>query len=51
VRGEGVRFGLLYRSRLIAFEGTVNGKTMTGEARAGSVREPWTARYLGPLQR
>jgi len=37
VRGEGVRFGLLYRSRLIAF--------------AGSVREPWTARYLGPLQR
>jgi len=51
VRGEGVRFGLLYRSRLIAFEGTVNGKTMTGEARAGSVREPWTARYLGPLRR
>ena len=51
VQGEGVRFGLLYRSRLIAFEGTVNGKTMTGEARAGSVREPWTARYLGPLQR
>jgi SAM-dependent methyltransferase len=51
VRGEGVRFGLLYRSRLIAFEGTVNGKTMTGEARAGGVREPWTARYLGPLRR
>ena len=51
VQGEGVRFGLLYRSRPIAFEGTVKGKTMTGEARAGSVREPWTARYLGPLQR
>jgi len=51
VQGEGVRFGLLYRTRLIAFEGTVRGKTMTGEARAGSVREPWTARYLGPLQR
>ncbi len=51
VQGEGVRFGLLYRTRLIAFEGTVKGKTMTGEARAGSVREPWTARYLGPLQR
>ncbi|HMG58371.1 MAG TPA: methyltransferase domain-containing protein, partial [Burkholderiales bacterium] len=35
VQGEGVRFGLLYRTRLIAFEGTVKGKTMTGEARAG----------------
>ncbi len=51
VQGEGVRFGLLYRTRLIEFEGTAKGKTMTGEARAGSVREPWTARYLGPLQR
>ena len=51
VQGEGVRFGLLYRTRLIAFEGTVKGTTMAGEARAGSVREPWTGRYLGPLQR
>src|SRR5438552_17710372 len=51
VQGEGVRFGLLYRTRLIAFAGTVKGTTLTGKARAGSVREPWTARYLGPLQR
>jgi hypothetical protein len=51
VRGGQVRFGLLYRSRLIAFEGTVDGKTMIGVARTGSVREPWTARYLEQLQR
>jgi SAM-dependent methyltransferase len=51
VRGERIQFGLLYKRRLIAFEGTVNGKTMVGEARSGSVREPWTASYRGPLPR
>ena len=51
VRGEQIRFGLLYRRRLIALEGAVKGKAMAGEARSGSVREPWTARYLGPLPR
>ena len=51
VRGERIQFGLLYKRRLIAFEGTVNGKTIVGEARSGSVREPWTASYRGPLPR
>jgi len=49
VRGERIRFGLLYKRRLIALEGSVNGKTMAGEMRSGSAREPWTARYRGPL--
>jgi len=51
VRGEQIRFGLLYKRRLIAFEGIVNGKTMAGEVRSGSVREPWTASYRGSLPR
>ena len=51
VRGVSVRFGLLYRGRLIALEGKVDGQTMAGEARARDVREPWTARYRGPLPR
>ena len=49
IRGERIRFGLLYKRRLMAFEGTVNGKTMTGELRSGTAREPWTANYVGPL--
>jgi SAM-dependent methyltransferase len=49
VRGERIQFGLLYKRRLMAFEGTVNGKTMTGELRSGGAREPWTASYRGPL--
>ena len=49
VRGERIRFGLLYKRRLMAFEGTVNGKTMTGELRSGTAREPWTATYVGQL--
>ena len=51
MRGEQIRFGLLYKRRLMAFEGTVNGKAMAGEARSGGVREPWTASYRGPLPR
>lgn len=49
VRGERIQFGLLYKRRLMAFEGTVSGKTMTGELRSGGAREPWTASYVGPL--
>jgi SAM-dependent methyltransferase len=51
VRGERIQFGLLYKRRLMAFEGTVSGKTMTGELRSGGARESWTASYLGPLPR
>ena len=51
VRGEQIRFGLLHKGRLIALEGAVAGKAMTGEARSGGLREPWTARYRGPLPR
>lgn len=49
VRGEQIRFGLLYRSRLMAFEGTVTGESITGEVRARDLRGPWTARHRGPL--
>ena len=38
VRGVSVRFGLLYRGRLVALEGKVDGQTMTGEARARLAR-------------
>ncbi len=51
VRGEQVRFGLLYKGRLLAFEGTVAGDAMTGELRARDLRGPWTARHRGPLSR
>jgi SAM-dependent methyltransferase len=51
VRGEQVRFGLLYKGRLMAFEGTVAGDAMTGEVRARDLRGPWTARHRGPLPR
>ena len=50
VRGERIRFGLLYKSRLIAFEGTVAGESMTGEMRARELRGPWTARHRAPLR-
>jgi len=49
VRGEQVRFGLLYKGRLMAFEGTVAGDAMTGEVRARDLRGPWTARHRGAL--
>ncbi len=51
VRGEQVRFGLLYKGRLMAFEGTVAGDAMTGEVRARNQRGPWTARHRAPLPR
>jgi SAM-dependent methyltransferase len=51
VRGEQVRFGLLYKGRLMAFEGTVAGDAMTGEVRARDQRGPWTARHRAPLPR
>ncbi len=49
VRGRQVRFGLLYKGRVMAFEGTVAGESMTGEVRARELRGPWTARR--PLPR
>jgi SAM-dependent methyltransferase len=49
VRGERVRFGLLYKGHLMAFEGTVAGDAMTGEVRARDLRGPWSARR--PLPR
>ena len=49
VRGEQVRFGLLYKGHLMAFEGTVAGDAMTGEVRARDLRGLWTARR--PLSR
>jgi SAM-dependent methyltransferase len=51
VRGEEVRFGLLYKGRLMAFEGTVAGDAMRGEVRARDRRGPWTARHRAPPPR
>jgi hypothetical protein len=51
VRGEQVRFGLLYKGRLMAFEGTAAGDAMTGEVRSRDLRGPWSARHRGPLPR
>lgn len=45
VRGEQVRFGLLYKGSLMAFEGIVAGDVMTGEVRSRDQRGPWTARH------
>jgi SAM-dependent methyltransferase len=51
VRGEQIRFGLLYRGRLMAFEGTVAGDAMTGEVQARDQRAAWTARRRAPPPR
>jgi SAM-dependent methyltransferase len=48
VQAERVRFGLLYRSRLMAFEGTVAGETMSGEVSAKGVHGAWTAKRKSP---
>jgi SAM-dependent methyltransferase len=48
VQAERVRFGLLYRSRLMAFEGTVAGETMSGEVSANGVHGSWTAKRKSP---
>jgi hypothetical protein len=50
VRGGQIRFGLLYKGRLMAFEGTVAGDAMTGEVRARGQLGPWTARHRAPPQ-
>jgi hypothetical protein len=49
VRGERVRFGLLYKGHLMAFEGIVAGDAMKGGVRARDLLGPWTARR--PLPR
>ncbi|HEY6721902.1 MAG TPA: class I SAM-dependent methyltransferase [Burkholderiales bacterium] len=49
VRGEQIRFSLLYKEKLMAFDGTVAGDTMAGEVRTRDRPAPWTARR--PLPR
>jgi SAM-dependent methyltransferase len=46
VRAEQVRFGLLYKGRLMAFEGKAAGDTMSGSVRARSGGGTWTARRV-----
>jgi SAM-dependent methyltransferase len=48
VRAEQVRFGLLYRGQLMAFEGRVAEGTMAGEVSARAVRGQWNARRRVP---
>lgn len=51
VDGDRIRFGWPRARAPVVLEGTVAGRTMRGEARAGEAREAWSARYLGPLER
>ena len=44
VKGERVSFGLLYSGRMMVFEGTAAGDTMSGQVSAKGVEGPWTAR-------
>jgi SAM-dependent methyltransferase len=44
VRAEQVRFGLLYKGKLMAFEGVVSGETMAGEVKARSAQGKWSAK-------
>lgn len=44
VHAEQVRFGLLYRGQLMAFEGKAAGDTISGEVSARGVRGPWSAK-------
>jgi SAM-dependent methyltransferase len=48
VLGEKVSFGLLYRDKTMAFEGTTAGDTMWGEVSAKGVHGQWTARRVNP---
>jgi SAM-dependent methyltransferase len=48
VQGAQIRFGLLYRGQLAAFEGKVAGETMAGEVRTRTGRGEWTARRRSP---
>jgi hypothetical protein len=51
VRGEQIRFGLLFRGRFVTLRGTVAGDSMSGEARWGDSRDGWSARYRRPAVR
>ena len=53
VRGERLHFGLLYRGRLLAFNGTVADKSMAGEVSVSGSKtaERWSARYVKPIAR
>jgi len=44
VLGEKVSFGLLYNGRMMSFEGTATGDTMSGEVSAKGVRGAWSAK-------
>jgi SAM-dependent methyltransferase len=48
VTGEGIRFGLLYDGKMMAFVGRSDGDTMSGEVSAKGVKGPWTARRRMP---
>ena len=51
VRGERIRFGLLYKGVLMALEGTVVGESMAGEVSSRGLRGTWKARRSGaPLR-
>jgi SAM-dependent methyltransferase len=51
VNGDRISFGLLYNGRMMAFEGTVAGETMSGEVNGRGVHGPWSARRRSPPQR
>ena len=44
VRGEAIKFGLLFGGRLIEFRGRINGQMMAGDARSRKDSATWTAR-------
>lgn len=46
VKAKDIRFGLFYDGRLMQFSGTVEGGSMSGEVRAGALRERWTAKLM-----
>jgi SAM-dependent methyltransferase len=48
VRAERIRFGLLVDRRPVELRGTVDGQTMSGEARWDDARDTWSARLRGP---
>lgn len=46
VKAKEIRFGLFFDGRLMQFSGTVEGGSMSGEVRAGALRERWTAKLM-----
>ena len=44
VNAERITFGLLYNGRMMAFEGSATGETMSGEVSAKEIKGPWSAR-------